>query len=139
MLLVRVLGYLGLIPFALGILLELRVVDLGVLWGLKLFVTYGVAILCFLTGTWWGLELKNGCKSFVRPLVAVVLCLLAWTTLLIGSNDLSLSLLTGGFAAALLADLTMNNHEYTATYRSLRIQLSVVVLSLHATMLVLVW
>ena len=133
--LVRLLGYLGLLPFVLGVLLEFELVTFGPLWGLKLFAGYSVCILSFLSGAWWGVELKNHFADAVRPLGAILICLLAWVTLLIGSNTLSLMLLTGGFAVVLGGDLTFNAKQYSPAYRSLRIQLSAVVIALHLAMI----
>ena len=133
--LARTLGFLGLLPFIFGLMLEFGVVAFGPLWGLKLFAGYSVAILSFLAGAWWGVELKNNFAHAYRQLGAISVCLLAWATLMIGSNQLSLILLALGFVTVLIVDLTANTAHYPSWYRSLRIQLSTIVLALHSLLI----
>ncbi|MEM7293084.1 MAG: DUF3429 domain-containing protein [Pseudomonadota bacterium] len=135
--LVRTLGFLGLIPFAVGVLLEFELIWAGPFWGLKLFTTYSACILSFMCGAWWGLHISKNSNHNTTWLVASnVLCLLAWVALMIGFNPLAVILLGGGFVVVWLADIKALRDHYAPVYLSLRSQLSIAVVIMHGLVLV---
>lgn len=120
---IRLLGYGGLIPFAVPA--SLIVAGIGPLPILLWIVNaYAFGIVCFLTGSWWGMALKSGrsralvmSNLYFLAAAAVFLFAPAWWPLL---------------AAVLLVALYLAE-QHTAlfpptppAYRSLRAQLTVV-------------
>ena len=69
------LGYAGLLPFLLPVVLILSQTGEAALWQ-HLAQSYAFAIICFLTGTWWGLALNS--KSRSTLIVSNLIFLLAF-------------------------------------------------------------
>ena len=97
------LGYLGLIPFAFGLLLILLDAQFFSLGGEQLFVSYSVVILSFLSGVLWGRAIDYPEQSLSRKalLLSNVFLLIAWAALLqgAGSTSLTIIVLAAGYIA----------------------------------------
>ena len=143
-----VLGYLGLIPFAVALLVifsgkyefgyissEFIVVDPQIF-----FVTYSVAILSFLAGTLWQQQFfsSHGCEKnlvlsnavVVTAWVGLVATLVskAWIQIAVTTNMLGFLVLLARERKAMFLDLT---------YSKMRHRLTLLVALMHLLMLVL--
>ena len=58
-----IIGLLGLIPYGLPIMEKNGLVDFFEIKILDLTIWYGITILCFLSGIYWGLSINNNIKD----------------------------------------------------------------------------
>ncbi len=131
------LGGLGLIPFAAGVLLTLLDISVLEVSGSWIFITYSSAILCFLSGTWWGmgLKLEAAKPAFWLQLTSNAFCLLAWFALIHFVQSISILLLMTGYILMWLGDRKMQAmHLWPENYFLLRSILSLLVISAHVVM-----
>jgi uncharacterized protein DUF3429 len=129
-----VLGWAGVIPFALLTafdVLDIRLWSLDPEWGLR---AYGACILSFLGGVQWGLLLPQyggGHSPFARYLISVLPSLLGFLCLLIPSQPGLIGLLIG-FIGLLAYDVsTVRQGLAPRWYTSLRVQLTGVIVVLQ--------
>jgi len=144
---ISVLGYAGLIPFAVACVLAVIGLD-----GLasKLFFSYSAIILSFLGGALWGRIIsceQPQSTAVISALIASnVFALLGFAALLLISLGpiLPLVFLTAGFVAILIAEQALSRvlapvpPEMHPRYAGLRAVLSVGVLLLHGVFYFLV-
>ena len=60
---ITIIGLLGLIPYGLPIMEKNGLVDFFEIKTIDLTVWYGITILCFLSGVYWGLSINNLIKN----------------------------------------------------------------------------
>jgi len=129
---IHVLGWSGVVPFALALSAALLRPD----WrdaATAAFVAYGAVILSFLGGARWGRGMGAGCGS-ARCVEAVLPSLLAFAALLLIHWPWpALMLLATGFLIWLLLDL--RDPLWSPAYKRMRLEISIVVLALHAAWL----
>lgn len=94
------------------------------------FIAYGAVILSFLGGARWGrgLALRESPRRFVEAVLPSLVGFAA--LLLLHAPAWALAVLAVGFATWLHLDL--RDRRWPTAYRSLRLQVSVVVLLMHA-------
>ena len=94
------LAYLGLIPFVVGILLQLLDVSLLGIGGGLFFSAYSVVILSFLCGIWWGGALNRPSHPHRLALVLLsnLVALFGWVGMLLYETAWGLPMLAIGFA-----------------------------------------
>jgi hypothetical protein len=112
--LVRVLTYLGAVPFVLAAIISLSpYMSLPTFLGgdiayagfkaKALMHSYAVVIISFLAGIQWGVCLHDH-KQSKLILISNVLAIMAWLSLMAFASKLALSILLLGFIFALIAD-----------------------------------
>lgn len=125
----RLLGWSGVLPFLVTWLVAVARPDWRVLAEAS-FIAYGAVILSFLGGTRWGrgLALDEPPRRYAE---AVIPSLMGFTAaLLVHDAPWALAVLAIGFAIWLHRDL--RDPQWPPAYRRMRLQISVVVLLLHA-------
>ena len=137
------LGYLGLIPFAVGAALVATGATLFALPAHVLFITYSAIILSFLGGVLWGRSLarRESLQRWLLLLLSNVMALLAWFVLLAQAANPSLALLalSLGYLVVWLAewplDTTDGPDPLARPYAGMRLVLTGLVVSLHLVVL----
>ena len=130
-----IIGLLGLIPYGLPIMEKNGLVDFFEIKILDLTIWYGITILCFLSGIYWGLSINNNIKDNQKfnylltasSIIPFVFALLA----VIVSNYLNIIFLVIGFLICQILDEILFKHKvYFNWYILLRRFLTVVVVTL---------
>ncbi|CAA0125733.1 Uncharacterised protein [BD1-7 clade bacterium] len=133
----RLLGYLGLLPFIIGVLLEWSTLDIAGISGLWLFETYSACIASFVCGIWWGAVInnKNHNRASATLVLSNVLCLLAWLSLLLDNPIVTLLLLGSVFFVVLVLEKQLKPHRAELQpYFAMRRQVTASVVILHLVM-----
>ena len=129
------IGLLGLIPYGLPIMEKNGLVDFFEIKILDLTIWYGITILCFLSGIYWGLSInisiKNNSKlNYTLPALSIIPFMLAFITVIV-SNYLKIIFLVIGFLICQILDELLLKHKvYLNWYILLRRFLTVVVVTL---------
>ena len=130
-----IIGLLGLIPYGLPIMEKNGLVDFFEIKILDLTIWYGITILCFLSGIYWGLSINNNIKDnrkfnyllTASSIIPFVFALLA----VIVSNYLNIIFLVIGFVICqILDEILFKQKIYFNWYILLRRFLTVVVVTL---------
>ena len=130
-----IIGLLGLIPYALPIMEKNGLVDLFEIKILDLTIWYGITILCFLSGIYWGLSInisiiKNSKLNYILPALSIIPFMLAVIAIIV-SNYLNIIFLVIGFLICQILDEILFKHKiYFNWYILLRRFLTVVVVTL---------
>ncbi|MGC9403480.1 DUF3429 domain-containing protein [Vibrio genomosp. F10 str. 9ZC157] len=140
------LGYLGLVPFCLGLGLVITDKELVNIEGHVLFVTYSTVILSFLSGVLWGRSIEKLNRSLTL-ILSNVFAILAWVSLLQVEESITVALLLlmAGYVCVLVTEYPSNfsryqhpstSHKSTslanlAPYSKMRVILTSVVLMMH--------
>ena len=129
------IGLLGLIPYGLPLMEKNGLVDFFEIKILDLTIWYGITILCFLSGIYWGLSINNNIKDnrkfnyllTASSIIPFVFALLA----VIVSNYLNIIFLVIGFLICqILDEILFKQKIYFNWYILLRRFLTVVVVTL---------
>jgi len=126
----QLLGYLGLIPFILCLLLSLVNLSFYSVEPHTVFIYYSVAILSFLSGSLWHCGQQS--SHTMAIILSNIICLFAFACLLLPVNN-SLLVLPFGYFILLLTEQTMAKKLawYTSSYLSMRTFLTLIVSGLH--------
>ncbi|MCG7499672.1 DUF3429 domain-containing protein [Vibrio sp. Of7-15] len=135
---VRRLGYLGLLPFALCMVAIGIEKELFGLSAVNVFITYSAVILSFLSGALWGNAIDHIQHALSRNalILSNLLAFIAWGVMLqsTDSNMVSLLVLLFGFITVWLTEMKIRESEHEekpAIYRPLRKRLTMIVVSMH--------
>ena len=105
------LGSLGLIPFIAGLILSAGQHDILGISGEAIFITYSLAILCFLAGAVWGQVLKVQFSHAHQRILIItnILVVIGWAAFLTSQKFyvVSVTVLTLGFAGVLLLEFNL--------------------------------
>ena len=132
---ITIIGLLGLIPYGLPIMEKIGLVDFFEIKILDLTIWYGITILCFLSGIYWGLSInisiKNDSKlNYILPALSIIPFMLAFITVIV-SNYLKIIFLVIGFLICQILDEILFKYKiYFNWYILLRRFLTVVVVTL---------
>ena len=130
-----IIGLLGLIPYGLPIMEKNGLVDFFEIKILDLTIWYGITILCFLSGIYWGLSInisskKNSKLNYILPALSIIPFMLAVIAIIV-SNYLNIIFLVIGFLICQILDEILFTHKvYSKWYIQLRRFLTVVVVTL---------
>ncbi len=130
-----IIGLLGLIPYGLPIMEKNGLVDFFEIKILDLTIWYGITILCFLSGIYWGLSInifikKNSKLNYILPALSIIPFTLAVIAIIV-SNYLNIIFLVIGFLICQILDEILFKHKiYFNWYILLRRFLTVVVVTL---------
>jgi len=149
--LIRILGYAGIIPFAIPVWLMIDGFWFGpglqsaALFGLYapyIFIAYSAVILSFMSGTLWANVQMTGNLSLVKPAVLMsnFLALSAWFALLLIyiapiMTIFAVTLLMLGFISLLWAERIVDSG--TKVYWRMRLSLTTIVTALHLVVAIL--
>ena len=130
-----IIGLLGLLPYGLPLMEKNGLVDVFEIKILDLSIWYGITILCFLSGIYWGLavniHIKNNSKlNYLLPVLSIIPFMFAITAVIV-SNYLNIIFLVVGFLICqILDEFLFKNKIYLNWYILLRRFLTVVVVTL---------
>ncbi len=129
------IGLLGVIPYGLPLMEKNGLVDFFEIKILDLTIWYGITILCFLSGIYWGLSIniliKNNSKlNYLLPALSIIPFMFAVIAVIV-SNYLNIIFLVVGFLICQIIDEILFKHKvYFNWYILLRRFLTVVVVTL---------
>ena len=132
---ITIIGLLGLIPYGLPIMEKNGLVDFFEIKTIDLTIWYGITILCFLSGVYWGLSIniriKNNSKlNYLLPALSIIPFMFAIIAVIV-SNYLNIILLVVGFLICQILDELLLKHKiYFNWYILFRRFLTVVVVTL---------
>ena len=130
-----IIGLLGLIPYGLPIIEKIGLVDFFEIKILDLTIWYGITILCFLSGIYWGLSInisikKNSKLNYILPALSIIPFMLGIIAVIV-SNYLNIIFLVIGFLICQILDEILFKYKiYFNWYILLRRFLTVVVVTL---------
>ena len=132
---ISIIGLLGLIPYGLPIMEKNGLVDFFEIKILDLTIWYGITILCFLSGIYWGLSINISIKinsklNYILPALSIIPFMLAIIAVIV-SNYLNIIFLVIGFLICqILDEILFKKNVYFNWYILLRRFLTVVVVTL---------
>ena len=132
---ITIIGLLGLIPYGLPIMEKNGLVDFFEIKTIDLTIWYGITILCFLSGVYWGLSIniriKNNSKlNYLLPALSIIPFMFAIIAVIV-SNYLNIIFLVVGFLICQILDEILFQYKvYLNWYILLRRFLTVVVVTL---------
>ena len=132
---ITIIGLLGLIPYGLPIMEKNGLVDFFEIKTIDLTIWYGITILCFLSGVYWGLSInisiKNNSKlNYLLPALSIIPFMFAILAVIV-SNYLNIIFLVVGFLICQILDEILFRYKiYLNWYILLRRFLTVVVVTL---------
>ena len=128
---ITIIGLLGLIPYGLPIMEKNGLVDFFEIKTIDLTIWYGITILCFLSGVYWGLSIniliKNNSKlNYLLPALSIIPFMFAIIAVIV-SNYLNIIFLVVGFLICQILDEIIFQYKvYLNWYILLRRFLTVV-------------
>ena len=131
---ITIIGLLGLIPYGLPIMEKNGLVDFFEIKTIDLTIWYGITILCFLSGVYWGLSInihiKNNSKlNYLLPVLSIIPFMFAVGAVIV-SNYLNIIFLVVGFLICQILDEILFQYKvYLNWYILLRRFLTVVVVT----------
>ena len=131
---ITIIGLLGLIPYGLPIMEKNGLVDFFEIKTIDLTIWYGITILCFLSGVYWGLSIntliKNNSKlNYLLPALSIIPFMFAIIAVIV-SNYLNIIFLLVGFLICQILDEILFQYKvYLNWYILLRRFLTVVVVT----------
>jgi hypothetical protein len=133
--LIKLLTYFGALPFFLAIYIGLTNQSFLDVVGIQWFLTYGLLILSFMAGTWWGQVVNGHVKVKRIALVSNAITLSAWFALLLADPAVVLIIMALGFVALyLLETVVMSPIKRPDYYRALRLRVTALVVVAHGLM-----
>ena len=131
---ITIIGLLGLIPYGLPIMEKNGLVDFFEIKTINLTIWYGITILCFLSGVYWGLSINILIKSnlkltYLLPALSIIPFMFAIIAVIV-SNYLNIIFLVVGFLICQILDEILFQYKvYLNWYILLRRFLTVVVVT----------
>ncbi|MBJ7549740.1 DUF3429 domain-containing protein [Marinomonas ostreistagni] len=136
---IKVLGYLGLIPFVVSTLTYLFDFYHYSFHAQTAFIAYSAVILSFLSGAIWGQVIEQAPQSKGKALLigSNVIAIAGWLGLIIEQPHLSLLLLLGGYISIFWLEVRWLKamRPDQSYYPNLRFFLTVLVCAMHLLML----
>ena len=132
---ITIIGLLGLIPYGLPIMEKNGLVDFFEIKTIDLTIWYGITILCFLSGVYWGLSIntliKNNSKlNYLLPALSIIPFMFAIIAVIVSSYLNIIFLVVGFLICQILDEILFKYKVYFNWYILLRRFLTVVVVTL---------
>ena len=130
-----IIGMLGLLPYGLPLIEKYGFVNFFDIKTINFTIWYGITILCFLSGIYWGLSINtliknNSDLNYLLPALSIIPFFFAIGTVIV-SNYLNIIFLVIGFLICQILDEILFSHKfYFNWYIRLRRFLTVVVVTL---------
>ena len=135
--LIKLLTYLGTLPFFLAICISLSDQALFGIDGTRWFTTYGLVILSFMAGTLWGQMVNESLRVKSIAAATNAITLAAWFTYLLADSPIVLMTIAVGFVALYLIELlVICPTKRPVYYIGLRLRVTALVVLAHGLMLV---
>ena len=130
-----IIGLLGLIPYGLPIMEKNGLVDFFEIKILDLTIWYGITILCFLSGIYWGLSINISIKkksklNYILPALSIIPFMLAIIAVIVSYYLNIIFLVIGFLICQILDEILFAYKVYLNWYILLRRFLTVVVVTL---------
>ena len=130
-----IIGLLGLIPYGLPIMEKNGLVAFFEIKTIDLTIWYGITILCFLSGVYWGLSIniriKNNSKlNYLLPALSIIPFMFAIIAVIVSNYSNIILLVVGFLICQILDELLLKHKIYFNWYILLRRFLTVVVVTL---------
>ena len=129
-----IIGMLGLIPYGFPLMEKYDLLDFFEIKTIDFTIWFGITILCFLSGIYWGLSINtltsnNSKLSYLLPALSIIPFFFAVATVIV-SHYLNIILLVIGFLICQILDEVLFTHKvYFNWYIQLRRFLTVVVVT----------
>jgi hypothetical protein len=134
--LIKLLTYLGTLPFFLAIYIDLTDQVLFGSDGTRWFITYGLVILSFMAGTLWGQMLNESGRVKSIAAATNAITLIAWFTYLLAESPFVLMTIAVGFVVLYLLELlVICPSKRPVYYIELRLRVTALVVLAHVFML----
>lgn len=136
------LAYVGVLPFVIGIAMELGDVAFVGVDGQLWFAAYSAVILSFLCGIWWGGALNRVGHPHRLALILLsnLVCLVAWVALMFYRTPVGLPLLALAYLFVLRLEARLNpNLPHRYDYFKTRSRVTYLVIGCHLAMMAVVW
>lgn len=132
---ITIIGLLGLIPYGLPIMEKNGLVDFFEIKIIDLTIWYGITILCFLSGVYWGLSINNLIKNnsklnYLLPALSIIPFMFAVIAVIVSNYLNIIFLVIGFFTCQILDEILFKYKVYLNWYILLRRFLTVVVVTL---------
>ena len=130
-----IIGLLGLIPYGLPLIEKYGLVNFFEIKAINITIWYGITILCFLSGIYWGLSINafiknNSDLNYLLPALSIIPFLFAIGTVFV-SNYLNIIVLVTGFLLCQILDEILFSYKFHFDwYIQLRRFLTLVVVTL---------
>ena len=129
------IGLLGLIPYGLPLIEKYGLVNFFEIKTIDLTIWYGITILCFLSGVYWGLSInihiKNNSKlNYLLPALSIIPFMFAIIAVIVSSYLNIIFLVVGFLICQILDEILFKYKVYFNWYIKLRRFLTVVVVTL---------
>lgn len=130
--LARLLGYAGLLPFAMLPIANFYGFGIFSLTAAQAFVAYSAVILSFLAGSLWssGILAKDSPSRLVLMLVSNSLAISAWFSILMSSQTVAVVALLVAYLILLWAERRLCSDQ-ARPYRLMRVRLTALVALFH--------
>ena len=135
------LGYLGLIPFIVGVVSYAAKLNIWGTGGDQLFVNYSIVIFTFLAGTLWGNGIYQalGVRARLALIMSNVFALVSWSMLFLidSHNTFIIIVLAIGYLAIWFIERSNRYRiaKHLDEYDVMRFRLTVTVVFMHFIML----
>ncbi|WP_250462377.1 DUF3429 domain-containing protein [Microbulbifer litoralis] len=136
------LAYAGVLPFLLGIAMQVTGVTLFGVDGLLWFATYSATILSFLCGIWWGAMLNRPGYPHASTLTLLsnLFCIGAWVGVMLYRTAWGLPLLAIGYGLVAWSEARLNpNAPDLGSYFKTRGRVTCLVIGCHLIMIGSLW
>ena len=129
------IGLLGLIPFAFRLIEKYGLVNISEIKTINFTIWYGITILSFLCGIYWGLSINahvknNSDLSYLLPALSIIPFSFAIGTVIVSSYLNIIFLVIGFLLCQILDEILFSYNVYFNWYIRLRRFLTVVVVTL---------
>ncbi|MGR6870753.1 DUF3429 domain-containing protein [Pseudomonas sp. HK3] len=135
----KLLTYLGAVPFFLAIGLDLFNYPFLGVDGTQWFITYSLVILSFMGGTLWGQVVNQSIDVKRVALASNTVTLTAWFAFLLASTQAALITFALGFIALYVLEMLVMRHvSRPHYYLGLRLRVTAFVVMAHCVMIYVV-
>ena len=129
------IGLLGLIPYGFPLIQNYEFINYYEIKTINFTIWYGITILCFLSGVYWGLSINTLTKNYsnlnyLLPALSVIPFIFAIGALIASSFINIIFLVTGFLICQILDEISFAHKLYFSWYIVLRRFLTVVVVTL---------
>ena len=129
-----IIGLLGLIPYGFPLMEKNGLVDFFEIKTIDLTIWYGITILCFLSGVYWGLSInisiKNNSKlNYLLPALSIIPFMFAIIAVIVSNYSNIIFLVVGFLICQILDEILFQYKVYLNWYILLRRFLTVVVVT----------
>ena len=129
------IGFLGLIPYGLPLIEKYYLINFFEIKTINFTIWYGITILCFLSGIYWGLSINaliknNSYLFYLLPALSIIPFIFAVGTIIVSNYSNIIFLVIGFLICQIFDEILFANKFHFNWYILLRRFLTVVVVTL---------